>query len=80
MRKTLIVATGLAALSLAGCGGGGKGVMMVVTPPAAPPRIEDQFGAGFGTAFRTDRNVEPGEPTGGDIEALTLNTEPREIN
>jgi hypothetical protein len=79
MNRTLVIATGLAALALASCGGG-KGGQMVTAPPMAPPRLEDQFGAGFGVAFRLDRNVEPGEPTAPDIEPLTLTVEPREIS
>ena len=36
--------------------------------------------AGFGLAFRTDRNAEPGDPQPTDIEPLSLATEPREVS
>jgi len=77
MRNGLLLFTGLAALALAGCGGGG-GRAMGPQPQPAPQRLEDQFGSGFGIAFRQDRNVEPGETAAGDLEALSLTTEPRD--
>lgn len=77
--KRLLVVLGLAALGLASCGGGAGGGMMVVQPPMAPPRLEDQFGAGFGSAFRQDRNGEPGEPAAGAIEPLSVTGDPREV-
>ena len=76
--KGLVLFTGLAALALAGCGGGG-GMATGPQPQPAPQRLEDQFGAGFGAAFRLDRNVEPGESAAGDLEPLNLTAEPREI-
>jgi hypothetical protein len=79
--KRLLLVVGVAAVALAGCGGGGKGGMtMVMQPPMAPPRLEDQFGAGFGAAFRQDRNGEPGEPAAGAIEPLSVTNDPREIS
>lgn len=79
--KRLLLVAGLAAVALAGCsGGGGMGDMtMTIQPPMAPPRLEDQFGAGFGAAFRQDRNGEPSEPTAGAVEPLSLTSDPREI-
>lgn len=78
--KALLLVTGLAALALAGCGGGKGGMAVTLPPSMSPPRLEDQFGAGFGTAFRQDRNTEPGDPAAGDIEAVSVTTEPREIS
>jgi hypothetical protein len=80
MNRMLLIVTGLAALALAGCGGGKGGQMVTAPPPQGPQRLEDQFGAGFGMAFRVDRNTEPGEPAGADIEPLTLAAEPREVS
>ena len=77
--KKILLVSAFAALALAGCGGGG-GKAMAPQPPPAAVRIEDQFGAGFGTAFRQDRNVESTEPAAGDLEPLSLTTEPREIS
>lgn len=42
-------------------------------------RQEDQFGGGFGVAFRADNNSEPSSPTDGDIGPISLTTEPFEI-
>jgi hypothetical protein len=78
--KLLFVATGLAALALASCGGGKGGMAVTTPPPTAPPRLEDQFGAGFGMAFRQDRNTEPADPAAADIEAVTLTAEPRDVS
>ena len=49
----------------------------VVVPTA---RQEDQFGVQFGTAFRADNNSEPYNPADGDIVAISLTTEPVNIN
>lgn len=78
LRKFLIAASGFAAIALAGCGGGGGKVS--INQPPAPMRLEDQFGAGFGLAFRADRNTEPTESQPVDVEPLSLTTEPREVN
>jgi hypothetical protein len=79
-RKILLASTGLAALALAACGGGGKDTAVVTPPPPAPVRLEDQFGAGFGLAFRNDRNAEPGDPQPADLEPPSLTAEPREVS
>lgn len=77
--KTFLLALGLAAVALTGCSGGAGGDMTIIQPPPAPPRIEDQFGAGFGAVFRQDRNGEPGDPAAGAIENLSLTADPREV-
>jgi hypothetical protein len=80
LRRILFVASGVSALTLAGCGGGGKGVAPVQPQPPMAVRLEDQFGAGFGLSFRNDRNIEPGDPQPADLEPVSLTTEPREVN
>jgi hypothetical protein len=42
----------------------------VVTPPA--PKVEDGFGANFGTAYRGDPNAIAKDPVPGDIVPLDL--------
>jgi hypothetical protein len=77
-RILLILAASAGALALSGCGGGGGGKMAMPQPP--PARFEDQFGQGFGVTFRQDRNAEAVDPAAGDLEPLSLTTEPREVS
>lgn len=53
-------------------------------PPPPPPVVvtpqEDTFGTVFGMAFREGENGTAIEPKDGDIVALSLTTEPSEIN
>ena len=46
----------------------------VVVPPAA--KLEDQFGANFGIAYRADPLSEAKDPAPGDIIPLSLTAEP----
>ncbi len=73
------VAAALAA-GLSACGGGSDGGGNVVNPPnpPAPPaaKFEDQFGAGFGAAYRVASNADPVEPSPGDLIPLSLTTDP----
>ena len=41
---------------------------------------EDQFGKGFGKAFRADRNAEPANVVEGDLVPVSRTTEPVEID
>ena len=66
---------------LAACdGGGGGGEIIVtpppVTPPTPPSRLEDQFGANFGTTFRAANNTDPRDPQSGDLNAVSFTTDP----
>ncbi len=76
--RNIALATLLAA-ALAACGGNDKAPAppVVVTPPAA--KLEDSFGANFGTAYRADPNTEAKDPAAGDIVPLSLTTEPTTI-
>lgn len=78
-----ILAICLAGTALASCGGGGDDTPApappVVVPPPPAPRLEDGFGANFGTAFRADLNGEARDPVAGDIIPLNLATDPTTI-
>lgn len=80
--RTSAIALGLVA-GLAACDGGGGGGEVIVTPapppPAPPPtapRLEDMFGANFGTAFRAIANSDPRDPLPGDLNAVSFTTDP----
>lgn len=49
----------------------------LVTPPAA--KVEDGFGAGFGTAYRADPNTEAKDPVATDINPVDPTKEPTTI-
>ena len=72
-----IIAICLASAALAACGGSNNtppAPPVAVTPPAA--KLEDQFGAGFGTAFLADPNTEAKDPAPGDLNPVDLLREP----
>lgn len=72
MKKHIIF---MLALGLAACsGGGGGGGGLPQPPPAAP--IEDNFGAGFGAAFRANPNSEPRDPMAADIIPVDVTKDP----
>lgn len=48
-------------------------------PPTTAARIEDGFGANFGTAYRADVNSSPRDPVAGDIVPLDLTKDPTTI-
>ena len=82
MTKTFWKLAGVAAMAsgLAACGGGGSSTTappppVVVPPPVIAP-IEDQFGAGFGVAYRASPNTDPArDPVAADLVPLSLTTE-----
>jgi hypothetical protein len=83
LRTTALV--GLLAMGVIACDGDGDdGNDVVVTPisPAPPPppsggvRLEDQFGANFGAAFRAAANSDPRDPQPGDLIAVSFTTDP----
>ena len=43
-------------------------------------RVEDQFGKGFGEAFRADPNSEPANVSEGDMVPVSLTAEPVKID
>lgn len=65
--KKRILAICFASAALAACGNSNNSATppVVVTPPAA--KLEDQFGANFGTAYRADPNSVAKDPAPGDI-------------
>lgn len=67
----------IAAGGISACGGGGSNTP--VTPPVTvtpAAKLEDQFGANFGVAYRNNPNTEAMDPKPGDIGPLSLTTEP----
>ena len=79
-RLVLAVSLAAAGLALAGCSGGGSGMAMMQPSPVPPPRLEDQLGSNFGVSFRQTMTTEPTDPMAGDLGAVSLTTEPLEVN
>lgn len=76
MTRLIWKIAGVAALAggLAACGSDNSApppAPVVTTPPPAA-RLEDGFGAGFGTAFRADVNGVARDPVAGDLAPLDL--------
>lgn len=72
-----IVAVLAFAAGLSACGGGdgdSTPTPPVVVTPAT--KLEDMFGTGFGTRYRTDATAEATDPVAGDLNALSLTTDP----
>lgn len=66
----------LGAASLVACG---KYERNDLDPPESADtggRVEDQFGKGFGKAFRADPNSEPANVSDNDVVPVSLDTEP----
>jgi hypothetical protein len=78
LKRLALIAVGGALL--ASCGGSDNAAVVtppVVVPPAA--RIEDGFGANFGTTYRADPNTEARDPAAGDISPVDATKEPTTI-
>lgn len=74
------------ALLIVACSGGDLVELptppVVVDPPPPPVTetpVQDQFGAGFKTAFERDKTAEPVEPVDGDIIPLDKTIDPVDI-
>ncbi|MBW3560219.1 MAG: hypothetical protein KY449_10715 [Proteobacteria bacterium] len=81
MTRILRAAAVLALLGagLAACDGGRNNKSVEVTLPPAPPAaapLEDQFGVGFGAAFRASNNTDPRDPAEGDLVPVSFTTDP----
>ena len=76
------VAVGGLALGLSACGSGsGRSTATTVTTPVVTATAqEDKFGTAFGTDYRAVANTEPETTTDGDIVAVSLTTEPIDVN
>lgn len=71
-----LVAVGLLAATLAACGSNETPAPPPPPPPPPPAPVEDQFGAGFGSAFRANPNSDASDPAAGDIIPVSLTAEP----
>ncbi len=74
--KWRIVAAALLVGGLAACGNNNTPTTVTPPPPAPAAKLEDQFGANFGTAYRADPNTDAKDPMPGDIVPLSLTTDP----
>lgn len=75
IRTRNLVVIGMFGAGLAACGSDNDNAAapappVVVAPPA--PRLEDGFGANFGTAFRASPNTDATDPAAGDLIPLDL--------
>ncbi len=69
----LIVAAGA---SLSACGKNGGRDTLAPDSQVESGRVEDQFGKGFGEAFRADPNSEPANVSEDDVKPVSLTAEP----
>lgn len=70
IRNTVILSMLAGGLAACGSNNDTSTTGPVVTPPAA--KVEDGFGANFGTAYRADPNSIAKDPAPGDIIPLDL--------
>ena len=73
--RSIIAVLGFAAC-LSACGGGDSNG--TTTPPVVvpAPKLEDQFGTGFGVRYRTDANTQATDPLTTDINPVSITTAP----
>lgn len=74
--KWRIVAAAMLVGGLAACGNNNTPSSITQPPPMPAAKLEDQFGAGFGVAYRADPNTDPKDPMASDIIPLSLTTDP----
>ncbi len=80
MRRTALPLLILAAAAfVASCGKRGDQEMSVAQSGVDQGRMEDQFGKGFGEAFRADPNAEPAKVSDRDVEPVSLTAEPKPV-
>lgn len=70
----------VAGVSLSACGQKRDGDPLVLNAKSDTGRVEDQFGDGFGEAFRADPNSVPRNVVDSDVKPVSLTTEPVPIN
>ena len=78
MRIAAVVGFGM---TVSACGGGSGSDATATTPPviAATPQ-EDKFGTVFGMDYRASANSEPATTNESDLVAVSLTTEPINVN
>ena len=78
MRVAAVAGLGM---TVSACGGSGSGGSTSTTPPVVVATAqEDKFGTAFGTDYRAAANSEPATTNDGDIVAVSLTTEPIDVN
>ncbi|MDQ3080487.1 MAG: hypothetical protein M3R03_10890 [Pseudomonadota bacterium] len=70
----------VAGMSFTACGKKSDDDIPVPASQSKSGRVEDQFGKGFGKAFRADKNSEPASVSENDMRPVSLTEEPIEIN
>ena len=71
----------IAGVSLSACGKqADSGADRFGSFDVAAKRSEDQFGQGFGKAYRADSNSEPKVVVEGDVVPVSMNAEPVQID
>ncbi len=70
----------VAGMSLTACGKTSEDDIPVPVSQSNNGRVEDQFGKGFGKAFRADKNSEPANVSENDMKPVSLTEEPIEID
>lgn len=70
----------VAEMSLSACGNKSEDDFSVPASRAESGRVEDQFGKGFGKAFRANPNSEPANVAQGDVIPVSRTAEPVDIN
>lgn len=73
-----LLAGGLA-LSVSACGSNNSSSSQTTPPTVTTTAQEDKFGTAFGTDFRASNNSEPANVSDGDVVAVSLTTEPVNI-
>ena len=67
-------------VALTACGKNDHDDLTMAESQSVGARVEDQFGEGFGKAFRADPNSDPAEVNENDIVPVSLETEPVPID
>ncbi len=79
--KLILGAIMMAGASLSACSGKTEADVVAQDPLAGRTATQgDQFGKGFGKAFRADPNSEPAKVNDGDVKPVSLTAEPLDVD
>ena len=79
--KLILGAIMMAGASLSACSGESEGDVVSQDPLAGRTAAQgDQFGKGFGKAFRADSNSEPANVSNADVKPVSLTAEPLDVD